>query len=129
MAYVFYNANPINRDSIDCIVRAIALATGTDWDTAYLALSVRGFIRKNVINADRLWQGFLEDHGFESHAISSECPDCMTVEEFCAAHPSGLYVLATQNHVLTALDGDWYDTFDSGGETVLRYWTKRSDAR
>lgn len=127
MAYVFHNENPMNRDEIDCIVRAVALATDTDWDTAFIALSVRAYIRKRVINSDRLWWGFLADHGFEYHAILHECPRCVTVEEFCYNHPEGLYVLATQNHVLTAIDGDWYDTFDSGGETVLHYWTRKGE--
>ena len=38
MSYLFYNANPKHNRSVDCVVRAIAVATGTDWDTAYIAL-------------------------------------------------------------------------------------------
>ena len=82
---------------------------------------------KDMPDSDAVWWDFLNEHGFQYHAILSECPKCRTVREFCADHPDGLYVLATQNHVLCAIDGDWYDAWDSGDEIVLHYWTKENE--
>ena len=122
--YIPYNANPAGHNTTDCTVRAIALATGTDWDTAYIALTIHGFYLKKMPDNDSVWWSFLDEHGFNSHRIMSLCPRCTTVREFCEEHPVGMYVLAVPGHVLTAVDGDWYDAWDSGDETVLHYWTK-----
>lgn len=84
-------------------------------------------MEKDVLYSDPLWWSFLAEHGFEYHYIPSVCPKCMTVREFCEEHPRGVYVLATQNHILAAVDGRWIDTWDSGDETVLHYWTKTED--
>lgn len=124
MPYISYNVNPKHNRSVDCVVRAIAVATDTDWNTAYIALSVHGFMMKDVINSDPVWWDFLAEHGFAYHAISSVCPRCVTVRDFCEEHSKGVYVIATQNHVLAAVDGSWIDTWDSGDEIVLHYWTK-----
>jgi len=124
--YIRYNTNPKHKRVRDCTVRAIALATGTDWDTAYIALTIHGFTMKDMPDSDAVWWDFLKEHGFEYHAIMSECPQCVTVREFCNEHPDGLYVIATQEHVLCAVDGDWYDIWDSGDEIVLHYWTKEN---
>jgi hypothetical protein len=124
MPYISYNVNPKHNRSVDCVVRAIAVATDTDWDTAYIALSVHGFMMKDVINSDPVWWDFLSEHGFEYHAIANVCPKCVSVRDFCEKHPNGVFVIATQNHVLAAVDGSWIDTWDSGDEIVLNYWTK-----
>ena len=125
--YVPYNANPKHNRVRDCTVRAIALATDTDWDTAYIALTVHGFRMKDMPDSDVVWWDFLETHGFRHHAVQSVCPDCQTVAEFCRKHQDGVYVIATQNHVLTAVNGDWLDTWNSGDEVVLHYWTKENE--
>lgn len=36
----------------------------------------------------------------------------------------GRIFLALPSHVVTVIDGDWLDTWDSGGETPLYYWEK-----
>lgn len=122
--YVPYNPNPKHNRTRDCTVRAIALATDTDWDTAYIALTVHGFLMKDMPDSDAVWWDFLLTHGFEYHAIMSECPQCQTVAEFCENHPQGKYILATQEHVLCAIDGNWHDAWDSADEIVLHFFTE-----
>lgn len=126
--FVYYNPNPKHKRVRDCTVRAIAFATETDWDTAFIALVIHSFAMKDMPDDDEVWWDFLKGHGFAYHAILSLCPECKTVREFCEEHSDGLYVLATQNHVLGARDGDWYDLWDSGDEIVLHYWTKENES-
>lgn len=54
--------------------------------------------------------------------LPDDCPECYTVEQFCEDHPKGLFVVAVQGHVLTVLDGDYYDAWDSGKETPIFYY-------
>ena len=39
-------------------------------------------------------------------------------------NPEGKYLLATGTHVVTVIDGDYYDTWDSGDEIPIYYFTK-----
>ena len=46
------------------------------------------------------------------------------LEIFGRDHPQGLYVLATGTHVITVIDGDYYDSWDSGDKIPLYYFKK-----
>ena len=76
-------------------------------------------------SANAVWGAVLRQHGFYRDSLPHVCPDCYTVAEFCADHPRGIYVLGTDGHVVTAIDGDWYDVWDSGDEIVTYYWYRK----
>lgn len=48
--YVNYNANPKNRKTGDCVIRAIARATNQSWETVYAALCELGAKMKDMSN-------------------------------------------------------------------------------
>ena len=114
MAYVFFNPNPKNARVGDCAVRAVAKAIGQDWKDAYIGLCSEGLAFKDMPSANYVWGMYLQRYGFEEHMISSICPQCVTVAQFAENHPKGRYVLATQNHVVAVVNGDYFDTWDSG---------------
>lgn len=124
MPYVFYNPNPKNKRVGDCSVRAISKAIGIDWSDAYIGLSAEGLALRDMPSANVVWGMFLKKYGFEEHMISSICPDCTSVKKFAKDHPKNIYVLATQNHVVAVVNGDYYDTWDSGDEIVLYFYEK-----
>jgi hypothetical protein len=47
-----------------------------------------------------------------------------TVRDFANEHPHGKYLLVLDEHVVTVVDGDYYDTLDPGDEIPRYYWTK-----
>lgn len=120
MAYVFTNPNPRGIFTGDCSVRAIAIALDLTWDEAYALLTEYGFMIKDMPNFDNVLGLVLGDRGF----TKSVCPNCATVREFARNHPDGIYVLRTGSHVVTVIDGDYYDTWDSGDEIPIMYWRK-----
>ncbi len=124
MPFEFYNPNPKNQRVGDCAIRAISKAIGTDWDDAYISLCTEGFVNKDMPSANYVWGRLLKRFGFDEHLISFECPDCITVSEFAERHPKGRFVLATQNHVVTVIDGTYFDTWDSGNEVVIYFYKK-----
>ena len=69
----------------------------------------------------------LRQNGFSRENLPHACPDCYTVRQFAADHPKGTYVLGLDRHVVTLRDGDWYDLFDSGDETVVYVWYRKED--
>lgn len=119
-----YNPNPRHNRVGDCAVRAVARATDQDWETAYTGLYVKGYSMGDLPSANAVWGAYLRDKGFKREIIPNTCPDCYTVQDFCEDHPHGMYVLALDGHVVTVYDGDYFDTWDSGNETVLYYWYK-----
>ena len=62
--------------------------------------------------------------GFTRHALPDTCPICYTVADFCRDHPRGVYVLGIGDHVVCAVDGDWYDAWDSSAEIPAYYWER-----
>lgn len=124
--YKFFNPNPNKGSNVgDCTIRAIALATDQSWDDVYIDLAVLGYSFKDMPSSNYVWSAYLRSRGFERFAIPNSCPDCYTVWEFCEDHPHGIYILATGTHVVTVVDGDYYDAWDSGHEVPIFYFEKR----
>lgn len=126
MSWVYYNPNPANNLVGDCVIRALTLALNADWDKAYTDVAAQGFQMKDMPSANETWGNLLRKRGFKRYIIPNECPDCYTVEDFCKDHPYGLFVLATGTHVVTCINGDYYDTWDSGKKIPIYYFMKES---
>lgn len=122
--FIQYNANPMKNTVGDCTIRAISKLMGVDWDTAYIGLVSQGFKMKDIPSSNAVWALYLKEHGYKRHTLPDTCPDCYTVSAFCKDNPKGTYLLATGTHVVTVIDGDYYDTWDSGEETPIYYFIK-----
>ena len=119
-----HNENPGGRNVGDCTVRAISTALGQDWETTYAGLALQGYLMGDMPSANHVWGAYLRSRGFDRDMISNSCPDCYTGADFPAEHPHGIYILALSGHVVCVQNGDWIDTWDSGGEIPLYYWHK-----
>ena len=124
MAYIKYNANPYNNDTIDCVVRGISKLMDISWDEAYIRLFVEGYIKKEIPIRNDVWIDFLLSEGYQIESVPNICPNCITVEEFANDHPQGRYLIGTGSHVIAVVHGNFYDTFNSGKERVLYYLKK-----
>lgn len=126
MSWKYFNPNPSSNLVGDCVIRALSLALNQDWDTTYLGTTTQGYEFKDMPSSNAVWGAYLRRNGFKRFIIPNECPDCYTIKDFCTDNPHGLYVLATGTHVVTAIDGDYFDTWDSGREVPIFYWKKEN---
>lgn len=123
--WIKYNPNPVGNRVEDCVQRAISAALGVDWDTA--SDIVHGAAKAMGLpeHSDAVWGAVLRKNGFYRAIVPNTCPDCYTVRDFCRDHPRGIFALKTDGHVVTAIDGRVYDTWDSRDEPVIFYWYLR----
>ena len=124
--YEFYNPNPVRPEggAGDCAIRAISKAMEISWEKAYVMLSVNGFLMGEIPNSDLVWGSVLRQHGFIREIVPNTCPDCYTVEDFCTDHPEGTFVVKSQDHVATVVDGRLFDSWDSSMNTPIYVWRK-----
>ena len=125
MMYVHLNLNRDNKFVGDCVVRAIAKLLNQSWERTYIDLVIQGYIMADMPSSDAVWQAYLRRHGFNRYVIPNTCPDCYTVADFAADHPTGNYLLFVGQHVVTVVDGDYYDSWDSGYRVPIYYFTKQ----
>ena len=118
-----YNPNPSRQRVGDCTVRAICKATGKSWEQVYACLCAFGFSFNDMPSANAVWGRYLRDLGFHRYLIEDDGYD-YTVADFCRDHPKGTYILAIDGHVVCAVDGFYYDSWDSGQEVPVYYWTR-----
>lgn len=107
----------------DCVIRALSIAMNKRWDEIYLDLCILGFLECDMPNANHVWGKYLEEHGFECEAVKNIGK--MTVRSFAESNPHGLFLLATGAHVVAVVDGNYYDTWDSGNEVPVTVWKEK----
>ena len=120
-----YNPNPLQKSAEDCTVRAISLLTRSTWNETYINLCAVGFKLKNMPASNEVWDWYLRALGFKRSFLPDTCPECYTLYDFTRDYPVGEYLVGTGSHVVAVIDGDYYDTSDSGGEVLLYYYERR----
>lgn len=116
-----FNNNPCGRDVGDCAIRAVSVVLGTNWEDAYVMLCDAGLAMCDMPHANSTVSAVLRKNGFYRSAIPNQCPDCYTICDFCMDHPTGIYVLGTGSHMVAVIDGNYYDSWDSGNEIPVYY--------
>ena len=124
MMYVFFNPNPDNKLVGDCVIRAISKLLNQPWERTYIDLVIQGYIMADMPSSDVVWQAYLKRNGFNRYVIPNTCPDCYTVADFAADHPTGSYLLFVGQHVVTVVGGDYYDSWDSGYRVPIYYFSQ-----
>lgn len=124
MAYIKENPNPNGSYVGDCVIRALSIATGDDWDGIYLDLCVEGLMVSDMPSSNKVWGDYLKKRGYHRYVIPDTCPHCYTIRDFTRDHPYGIYILGTGTHVVAVIDGNYHDSWDSGDENPVYYWHK-----
>ena len=122
--WIYYNPNPDGNRVGDCVIRAMAAATGQDWDATFTGNALQAFIIKDMPSSNAVWRAYLRSRGFKRAIIPDTCPDCYTVNDFADEHPKGAFVLGTGSHAVAVVDGTVLDTWDSRNEIPIYYFYK-----
>lgn len=123
--YINVNPNPLHKTVGDCTVRALSIAEGIDWSEAYMDLCTEGFRSADMPSSNEVVERLLREKGYKKDIIKTSCYDCYTVRDFTIDHPEGIYILATGNHVVAVIDGNYIDSWDSGDKIPIFYFEKQ----
>ena len=117
------NPNPAKKQVPDCVIRAICIALNKPWlevsDELYYQFARREY---SVTCDDNIWGHYLYSLGFEPFLLPFTCPKCVTVNEFTKMYPKGIYIIGTGKHAVAVIDGNYYDSWDSGNEIPSFFW-------
>ena len=122
--WIYCNPNPCRAEEPDCVVRAISVATEQSWRRTHWELCLMSHIKCTMPSVNWLWERYLKKRGFEKFLLPENCPECVTVREFARRYPEGVYVIGTGSHAVCVMDGNWFDTWDSGDETPTYFYRK-----
>ena len=125
--WVYANPNPCRQEEPDCVVRAVCIATGQDWDDVHWDLCILSHYECTMPSVNWLWELYLRKCGFEKFLLPEACPKCVTVREFAKRYPKGTYVIGTGSHAVCVRDGDWLDSWDSGDEVPTYFYRKKGE--
>jgi hypothetical protein len=73
-------------------------------------------------SSNSVWGLYLKEQGFRPFLLPENCPKCVTVRAFCERYPESVYIIGTGSHAVAVMDGDYYDSWDSGDEVPSYFW-------
>ena len=120
-----YNPNPDGLMVGDCTVRAICAVTGKSWREIHAELCELARDMADMPSSDRVWWELLRQYGFRWKKLIDHCPECYTVRDFAEDHPFGEYVLGPPEHAVAVINGEYWDSWDSGN-TIPTYFLGRT---
>jgi len=123
--YVYYNPNPLGLSVGDCTIRAISCALNISWEQTYDILAQLGHDMCDMPSSNRVWAELLKINGFKKYQLPDTCPSCYTIRDFCYDYPIGTYVVGTGEHVVCVINGNYFDSWDSGNEIPIYYFERR----
>lgn len=137
----FYNANPKNKYTSDCVIRAISTALGQSWEQTVRELTEVGIKYGYVFTDTKCYEHYLKQKGWVKHKQPRKSDNTKyTGFEFCTeletdnpweynfdimsvrkkgniiAHIGGHHIVAIVNHKV-------YDTWNSTDGCIGNYWT------
>lgn len=125
MCYIKYNANPLNKNVDDCVIRAISKGLSKDYDEVYMDLVKIGFEIKAMPNSQQTYEKYLKGLGYNRLKLPKKSDNTKySVKEFMSAHDIGTYILTIQGHMTVVVDGTLYDTWDCSRSKICLCYTK-----
>ena len=127
--YKYYQPNKkdVKDDFGDCVIRALTKALDKSWLEVFDKLIPYAREMQCIPNQKPVYEKYLKDEGFEWVGLKAQKgKKRLTPETFCKQYKTGTYILRLANHIVTVIDGYYYDTWDCKEYAVYGYWTKEN---
>lgn len=137
----FYNANPKNKYTDDCVIRAISVATKIPYSTVLEALTRHQIETGYTFTDVRCFGRYLKELGWEKMKQPRKSDNTKyTGKEFCKELMRYDSVIASDvdfditrviahlggKHIVAIIEGQVNDTWDSTNGCIGNYWVKEA---
>lgn len=125
MKFIKYNANPKNKKTGDCVIRAICTALNESWADTYRGMLDIAIETGQAISYKDNYVEYLKRKGYDMQKqLKKSSGKKYTIEEFAdkIAQPNKTYILNVANHVTVVINKSLYDIWDCRKKTVGNYW-------
>ena len=126
--YKYYQPNDkdLKDKTGDCQVRALSKALNISWLEAFdLTIPICRRLQTYTIfdgNHEKTVEA-MQDLGFVYTGVSNKKGTKRpTVKSFAASHKSGTCILKVSHHVVACVNGEYFDTWDSGHKSLYGYY-------
>ena len=119
MAYQFYNENPLNRFTDDCVIRSISCATNRNWDEVYDELSNLAQKHGTLFDKKEFVQWYLDSHYKRVPYIPKKVKDVAKI------YSNNIILCTVRNHICCIRFGTIIDTFNPSERLVEDAWIVR----
>ena len=122
-----FQPNPLGNTTGDCTIRAYCAAENMEWDDAYEMACKYGKDLALMFNEKKVIDKVVEGHfGYTKKKLKKN--EQMTVDEFCTLHDKGTYILNVPRHLVTVIDGEFWDSWDCGDKKVSSYYEREDSS-
>ena len=124
----YYNANPKNRHTGDCVIRAISLALDKRYKEVLMEMAELSFKTGYSIGSTELEKKYLELNGWvKMKQPKWEDGTKFTGKQFCYSFPNiKIAVVSIGSHHLSCIkDGKIWDIWDCSNDKVGIYYVKK----
>ena len=117
-----YTRCRFNKDNTgDCVIRAIAIATGKDYREVRDALFELAREMWVMPSTTDCYEAYLTSLGWERHSPLKDGNRKVLVKDFPIK--TGAVIIHTCKHLTTIVDGEIHDTWDTSGSAANSYYT------
>lgn len=124
----YYNANPKNKITGDCVIRAICTAMEIPYETVYKELLEMSIKTGYMINDKKCYHKYIESKGWKKYNQPRKFDNTKyTGKEFCERSIGpGKRIIAHigGHHVVSIIDGKVWDIWNSTDGCIGNYWVK-----
>lgn len=126
--YRYYNCNPYNRSTADCVIRAICSATGDSWEQTLKKLAEYSIKTGYMLNTPECYGKYLEDNGYvKQKQLKHTNGQKVRFKEFCNLFEGHAIAHCGQQHITYVADNCVWDIWNTEDEVVGNYWVHKSE--
>lgn len=129
--YRYVNLNPKDRKVDDCVVRAIANATGQSWEQTVREMTELGIKKGCLLNDPKLIPLYLKSKGFSQMNEPRKYDNTkMSVREWLSSrdgwlwHSYKIVAVVGTHHITAIINNEVQDIWDCTRKTMHKWWVK-----
>ena len=124
MDFVYYNPNPKNLHTVDCVVRALTAFLNMSWRNAFLDIinwcADRGRVNFNYRSS---YNEYLKEKGYERHKKPRKNVSVGEFVEYFAEYGK-VYIVSMPRHLTLVINRRLCDIWDCSSKKMDGYWVR-----